>query len=449
MSNKLNASEYIDECGITRFTVMQLLLVTLAGLFEGFDYMLVPYTMSQIAEEWNLNAVETGSLSSWAMIGLSIGGILGGYVADKIGRRKTMIWSVGLFSVFTTAVAFAPNYAVFAILRIIAGLFLGSVLPLTVSMAAEYSTTKRRTLVVGLTSGATPLGFALASVVAIFVIPSFGWRPVFLFAATGFILTLILIPFLYETPYWSLGNGKYGQVCRYLNAVRKSAKSNIKIIVPEDLYIPAPSGKQEKLSYKACFGSPKMIFITIGAAIIYFAAMFTMYGVDSWYPSLMLAKGLSIQEAYGFSMAMNLAGIIGNIAAGYFLQVFGRRKGAIIGFIAAFVFIIFMAITDNPIAMVVSAMLVGLAINYLPSSVNAVTPELFPTNARSSGVSFVMSTGRFAGFLSPILAGIALQVGASYSMLLIIFALPCLLGIVFVLFFLRIDNSSASLNNVK
>lgn len=433
---KIDAASLIDEIGVTKFAVGQLILVTLAGILEGFDYMLVVYTMPQIAAEWGLDSVATGSLSSWAMLGMIVGGLAGGYISDRHGRRKTMIGSVLVFSLFTTTVCLAPNYAVFALMRIVAGLALGAVLPLTVAMAAENATTKTRSIAIGLSSGATPLGFVAASLVGMLVIPLYGWRPVFLFAVVGVVFALLLGKLLVETPFWALANGREQEACVYVNKVKDSARCDLDDFAIGMLYIP-PKRAEEKASYVSLFGKKKVALLAIGSALIYFCAMCVLYGVEAWYPTLMLDQGLGISQAYGFSLAMNVAGIAGNVVAGYLVQGLGRCKGNVIGFASALVFIVVMAFASGAPMMVASAMLVGFSINYLPSSVNAVTPELFPTNARGSGVSFVMSCGRFAGFLAPVLAGLLLELGITHVQLFLCFTVPCLVGIVFTLVFFR------------
>lgn len=447
---KINVGAFIDKVGMTGFGIGQIALVTLCSMLEGFTYMLVPYTMAFIAQDWELSSLATGSLSSWASLGCIFGGFLGGLMADKIGRRKSLLITVLVYTFFTAAVFFAPNFAVFIVFRFITGLAIGSSAALTTATSAENATTKRRTLVVGIVCGATPFGYVAASLVAMFVVPADGWRAVFLFALVGLLVFFLLLPTLKETPFWALQKGREKEACAYMNALKKSAGVTGPEITADMLEVPPVVKEQrKKSSYRELFSSSKLAIITIGAALIYFSAMCTLYGVNTWYPTLMLDNGLEIQEAYGFSLAMNAMGVVGNIAAGFLLQAIGRRKGEVVGFAASFVFIIFMAICTGPGAMITAAMLVGLAINYLPSSVNAVTPELFPTSARASGVAFVMSTGRIAGFLSPIIAGALLGMGLTSSGLMICFAIPCLVGILFVLIFMKVNNSSKSLEDVE
>lgn len=448
---KVNPAAFIDKCGMTKFAVGQLILVMLCGLFEGMDYMLVSYTMAQISAEWGLNSVATGSLSSWAMIGCVIGGLIGGGISDKIGRKKAMIFSVFLFSIFTIPIAFSTGFIMFAICRVIAGIAIGSALALTVAMAAELAPTNKRTLITGISCGATPLGYVAASAVAMLMVPAFGWRSVYFVATIGLPLCLVLIPLLLDSPFWCISNNKPELACKFLNKVRISAGIDHPEITPEMLDIQiAPKSKQKKASYALLFSTKKLAIATIGASLIYFFAMFTLYGINSWYPTLMLERGLGVTKAYGFSLAMNAAGIVGNVVAGALLQALGRKKGEIFGFALAFVFVLIMAWVNGGAAiLVIEALLVGFAINYLPPSVNAMTPELFPTNARGSGVSFVMSVGRFAGMLSPIVAGMLIGAGLNYSGLISCFEVSAIIGLALVLIFVRSENADKTLAEIE
>ena len=110
----------INKQGVRPYAVFQLVLVCLCSMFEGFDYMIVSYAQPYISQEWDLTSVVTGTLISWAMVGMIIGDLVGGAIADKIGRKKTMIGSVLMFSIFTVPVAFVNSYAAFAVCRIVA-----------------------------------------------------------------------------------------------------------------------------------------------------------------------------------------------------------------------------------------------------------------------------------------------------------------------------------------
>ncbi len=433
----------INKQGVRPYAVFQLVLVCLCSMFEGFDYMIVSYAQPYISQEWDLTSVVTGTLISWAMVGMIIGDLVGGAIADKIGRKKTMIGSVLMFSIFTVPVAFVNSYAAFAVCRIVAGLFIGCALSMNMTNASELAPTKQRTIFVAIAASATPLGYTLASVAAISVIPAFGWRPLFLIATVGLILGFILIPCMQEPPVWALRNGKLKETCDYLRRIGAGDYT------PDELIIPEPEEKT-RTSYGILFRSKRLTILLIGTACIYFCAMFTLYGVNTWYPNLMLDKGYNVQTAYGFSLAMQGAGVFGNLAAGVLLQKLGRRGGQLFGFslaIAAILLLAWCGVTE--ILIIAFAMLAGFAINYLPSSINAVTPELFPTNARSSSISFVMATGRIAGMIAPVVAGALLGVGLDFSMLLSVFALPCVFAILLAFVFTKTGNKGISLDKVS
>lgn len=175
--------------------------------------------------------------------------------------------------------------------------------------------------------------------------------------------------------------------------------------------------------------------------------MFTLYGINSWYPALMLERGLGLTKAYSFNLAMNFAG---NVCAGFIVQKLGAKRGETFSFTVGCIAILIMAWVSGPAALlVIEALLVGFFVNYMPPLVNAMTTSLFPTNARGSGVSFVMSVGRFAGMLSPIVAGVLLAASLGYSGLITVFSIFPLISLACVLILLRSDNTDKSLADIE
>jgi MFS family permease len=144
--NKIYLSQIIDERGGSRYSIFVLLLCCLAIMFDGYDYMIVSFTLPQISEELYLGEIAAGSLASWSMIGMMVGGFLGGVIADRIGRKKTLVFCVAVYSILTVPIFFVHSYDAFAICRIFSGIGIGAVIPLSQTLACEYAPTKHRGL---------------------------------------------------------------------------------------------------------------------------------------------------------------------------------------------------------------------------------------------------------------------------------------------------------------
>jgi len=123
--HKASISSVIDTLGVTKYTFTVYFLVGFTLLFDGFDYLIVAYTMPQLAREWGLTKIQTGSLASWSLIGLMIGGLIAGVISDRIGRKKTLALFVAVYSLLTLPIYFVHSFEVFAFLRILSGIGLG------------------------------------------------------------------------------------------------------------------------------------------------------------------------------------------------------------------------------------------------------------------------------------------------------------------------------------
>ena len=436
-SEKRTVGQFIDEIGSTKYTAFVVTMLAIATMFDGFDYMLVPYTMSQIATDWGLDPIATGSLTSWSMIGLIVGGAVGGLLADKFGRKVMLVISVTLFSLFTIPVCFAPNFTVFAACRILAGLALGSMLPLSISCTSELVPSKRRAVYISTVCAMMTVGYVLASLVAMAIIPLWGWRPVFLVSGVGLLFAILLGIAMPESPNWLVNAGRNEKAAAVLNKFAKSSGKDI-VVEPNMLTVAKKEVVVEKSTMKALFGSKEMVVTTLSLWVVYFCAMFCIYGINAWLPSLLLQKGFDLAGSYTFSMANNFAGIFGNIFVGWVVSQIGKKKGPLVGFACAAVAILIMAyITGGTVILLVAACLMGWCINMMPASINPVAPEMYQTSARSTGVAWMQSIGRLAGFLSPIIVGVVVAAGFDYSSTLAVFAIPAVIAMIFILVFFK------------
>ena len=127
-------SEVIDSFGVNKFTWKVFFFLGFAMVFDGYDYMSVSYTMPQIKAEWGLTAVQTGSLSSWSLFGLILGGAIAGILSDKFGRKKTLTFSIATYALLTIPIYFAPSFAFFAVFRVLAGVGLGACIPVVTTI---------------------------------------------------------------------------------------------------------------------------------------------------------------------------------------------------------------------------------------------------------------------------------------------------------------------------
>ncbi|UWG98225.1 MFS transporter [Dehalobacter sp. DCM] len=442
---KFTISEVMDSLGVNKFTWSIFFFLGLAMVFDGYDYMIVSYTMPQIKAEWALSSVQTGSLSSWSLFGLIIGGAIAGIVSDRIGRRKTLTFAIMIYSLLTVPIFFVDSFTGFAVFRVLAGVGLGACIPVVTTTFSESTPTKRRALFITFGMAWMIVGWVLAGVVATYLVPKVGWRYCYLVGGIPFIYALFLLFKMKESVYWLANKGRRAEAVKNLQYIEMKATGKVTDWDPEGLIIPPPP---KVAGAKALF-SKKYIAITLGVWITYFCGCFTVYGINAWLPSLMLEKGLKLSSAYGLAIAQNGAAVIANCSTGFVAEAVGRRKNLIISYFVAAVGVLIVAFVGSNFAAILAAnIFMGFAINYSITAVQPIMAEAYPTEFRNTGVAWCQAFGRFGGALAPIVAGLVIQLKLGYSMSFLFYILPLLVGMLAAILFVKNETKGKSLDQL-
>ena len=429
--NSTSISEIIDRYGITKYTFKIYFLVGLTLLFCGFDYMIVSYTMPQMAKEWALSKVQTGSLASWSLLGLMIGGVMAGVISDHIGRKKTLAIFCAVFSLLTFPIYFVQSFQAFAILRILGGIGFGACIPVAVTLMAENAPTKNRGYFISSIMAFYVLGWVVAGIVAIYVVPVFGWRVCYLVGGIPVLYAFVLMATLPESTHWLLGKGREKEAIDVIKRMEISAKGEAGEWAPGSLTAPSPP---KKVGVSALF-SPEYLKVTVTLWLIYFMGSVVIYGINGWLPTLLVGKGYGLVKGYSFAVIQNVFGMIGGLCTGYVADIIGRRINVIFGWIFTAVAILLLGVASNQWQVVVCGMLVGLAMNWGLSGTQPLLAEGYPTEFRTTGVSSAQAFGRVGGFLGPIIAGYVQQMGVGFTGIFVFFAIPAIIAAFIALFF--------------
>ncbi|WP_139652539.1 MFS transporter [Raoultibacter phocaeensis] len=444
---KFTVSEVMDSWGVSRLPILVCIAVGFAIFFEGYDYMIVSYTMHQISAEWSLDSVVQGSLASWGLIGMVIGGIVGGSIGDKIGRRKNLTIGILWYSIFTGAIYFAPNYELFALFRVVAGFGTGMCIPTCQTYIVEFAPSKKRGTFIAVVMAYMVAGWASAAVVSMLVIPAFGWRFCYLLGFIPFIFGVFLHFFMHESPQWLAMRGRLEEACKELTWCQKIATKGKDEYVfdPELLHVPI---KAQGANALKMFSKP-YIRTTIGLWLCHLCATFTVYGVNAWLPSLLLEKGYSLEGAYTLALIQNVAAVCANVSVGALNDILGRRKNLFIGFTCVILACIACAFVESPFPLVIFSMIfLGFAVNYATTDVNSMVDETYPTEFRNGASGMTSAFGRFGGAIAPIVCGAVLAMNGTYAQTMLFFCLPAACGILVTLFIIKNENMHLSIDEI-
>ena len=200
MTDKVvNVNHIIDHAKFRPFHFNVLVWCLLIILFDGYDLAINGVVLPLLMVEWELTAMQAGMLASTALAGMMFGAMIFGSLADKIGRKKVIMICIVLFSGLTFAGGFASNPTEFAILRFLAGLGIGGVMPNLVALTSEYAPIRMRsTLVTGMFSGYA-VGGVMAALLGSWFTPDFGWQIMFFIAGIPLFLLPVIWKFLPES----------------------------------------------------------------------------------------------------------------------------------------------------------------------------------------------------------------------------------------------------------
>jgi MFS family permease len=371
-----------------------------AVALEGFDLVVLGVVLSPMLRDgvWGLTPA-TGSLISVAgLVGVMVGAIAIGTVTDVIGRRRTMLLTVAGFSVLTLLCAFAPDPWTFGVLRFLAGLGLGGVLPVAIALVNEYAES-------GKGGGATTVlmtgyhvGAVLTALLGIVVIPALGWRVMFVIGALpALVLVPLILRYLPESEAFLREKAAGGRTAEQRNPVT---------ILFRGGYLRA----------------------TIAFWVSSFMGLLLVYGLNTWLPEIMRSAGYELGAALALLLVLNVGAIVGLLVAGQVANRVGTRPAVIAWFTAAALFLALLSIRLPGIGVYVGVLLAGVFVFSSQVLVYAYVSQLYPAAARGTAIGAASGVGRLGAISGPLIGGALLSAGIAYPWGFYVFAAVAALG---------------------
>ncbi len=368
-----------------------------------------------------------GTVIGITLLGWGIGGVIGGVLADYIGRRRTMIFAILGYSITTGLSAFAWDWISFALLRFLVGIAIGSEWSTGASLTAEVWPDNARGRGAGLMQCGLGIGFFLASFTWLFV-SSYGihaWRMMFIIGVIPALFTFWLRSGVPESQKWEHSNEK-----------RKSARARKKsgaALNAEDQHL-------TRFTFTDLFADPQTRKITIIVFLMSLTTTVAWWGISTWVPPFVAAAagkaGLPPQTWASYAgMSYNIGAICGYIGLGFFADNFGRKPVVMIFFAASLILtpLLYLWTHDLHLLLLVAAVNGFFTLGQY-SWMSVWLPELFPTRMRATGMAFTFNSPRFIAFLGPLFAGALIAQLGGVSNVAVIFSLIYILGFVLVPF---------------
>ncbi|AQH04014.1 MFS transporter (plasmid) [Burkholderia sp. KK1] len=400
---QIDVQKLCDEARFTKFHLLLLFWCALIIIFDGYDLAVVGIALPSIMSDMGVQATSAGFMVSSALLGMMIGAVFLGTIADKIGRVPAIVICLLLFSVFTAAAGFTKDPLTFGIARFLAGLGIGGVMPNVVAQMTEYSPRKIRSTMVTLMFSGYSVGGMLAALVGKAMIVRYGWQSVFIAAGLPALLAPVILKYMPESLGFLVRNGRGETLAKILPRIEPAYVPQQADSFSLSEREPAP-GSTSGSTISRLFAEGRGMS-TVMLWIAFFMCLFMVYALSSWLTKLMAGAGHSLGSALTFVLVLNFGAMIGAIGGGWLADRFNIKYVLIAMYALAAISISLLGV-KVPVG--VLFFLVGLAgASTIGTQIvtYAFAGQFYPTAIRSTGIGWASGVGRSGAILAPIVIG--------------------------------------------
>lgn len=385
----------VQRLPIGRFHYNLLGIVGLGWMFDAMDTGIIAFIMTKLVHDWGLTPAQSGWIVSIGFVGMAIGAVFSGALADRFGRKNVFASTMVLYSVATALCAFAPNLTVLLVCRFLVGLGLGGQLPVAVTLVSEYIPAQVRGRFIVLLESFWGLGWLVAALVSYFLIPHFGWHIAFLIGGLPLFYVWVVLTKVPESVPYLINRNRIEEAHQLIQKLEQQ----VGVEVIQEIEV-LPVAHQQKVSFQQLWQKP-FVRRTLMLWLIWFGIVFSYYGIFTWLPSLLVKQGYDIVKSFEYVLFMILAQLPGYIMASWLVEKLGRKAtlAGFIGLCAVSAYFFGQSNSDS------SIMFWGCLMSFFNLGAWGVlytyTPEQYPTNIRAFGSGWAAAVGRIGGIVAP------------------------------------------------
>jgi benzoate transport len=412
-------------------------LTVALNALDGYDILSISFASPGIATEWGINRAALGIVLSMELIGMAVGSAVLGNVADRIGRKSTVLGCLVMMAVGMVGATTVTSLTALSAWRVVTGLGIGGMLAASTAVAAEFANTRRRPLAVSLMSIGYPLGAVMGGSVAAVLLQSYDWRSTFYLGAVA---TAALIPVVLlvmpESVHWLARKQPVGALDRVNATLRRMGHRTVAAL-------PSLGHAERHATWSDLFG-PALFATTVTITLAYFLHITTFYFILKWTPKIVVDMGFAASSAAGVLVWTNVGGATGGALLGLLTQRYRLIPLTIATLLLSSVMVILFGRSPADLQQLsLYSFGAGFFINAGIVGLYSIIAQAFPTHVRASGTGFAVGVGRGGSVIAPIIAGFLFNAGYSLPTTALSLSVGSLLG-AGMLLLLRLDTDSAT-----
>ncbi|MPV49752.1 MFS transporter [Pseudactinotalea sp. HY160] len=451
----------LERLGRLPFTRLHRRLLTGSGAgwaMDAMDVGLISFVMAALKSEWQLTTEQVSWLGSIGFVGMALGASLGGLFADRIGRRNVFALTLLIYGIATGASALVGSLALLLIFRFVVGLGLGAELPVASTLVSEFAPPRIRGRLVVILEAFWAVGWLAAALIGYFVVAAgdSGWRWGLAIGAVPALWAVYVRRNLPESVHFLESRGRVDEaeaivrqfeqsppLRRSGEAGRGDSAEAVPVATAAPTTVPAvPAEPVEPAAAVPVSARQRLALLfsaehrrrTIGLWGVWFLVNFAYYGAFIWLPTLLIDRGISISQSFGYTLIITAAQLPGYAVAAWLIEAWGRRATLVtfLGGSAVSAFLFALAAINAAPGTETLIVLSGCLLSFFAlgawGAVYAVGPEMYPTGIRGTGTGWAAGFGRIASIVAPLSVVWIQDAGGSWTTVFIVFAFAYLLS---------------------
>jgi putative MFS transporter len=399
-----------------------------ATFFDAFGALTIAFVLPSLIGAWKLQPAQIGAMISVGYLGQIVGALFFGWLAERIGRTKSVACAMAVDGIMSLCCAFSGNFLQLAIFRTIQGCGLGGEVPVAAAYINELCEARGRGRFVMLYETIFPCGVLGASLMGILMVPRFGWQSMFILGGVPALFISVLVWRLPESPRWLIGKDRLDEAAKIVAQIEAATPDRIEPAAKRMAALAAPAAKTKWSEVLSPFYRRRTLVVWVLWASTYFV----YYGIGTWLPSLYrTVYHLSIADSLRWGSIANILQVLIVATSALFVDKLGRKLWFGMAFLVSAVLMFSLAMlgAKTPESVVVLGSLTFAVLGSNATMLYLYTPEIYPTRMRAAGTGLATSFLRAASAAGPFLVGFVLK-GGGVAAVFYVFAAVTFIGLI-------------------